>query len=94
MPLASPMHRRRGRLDTTEKERLFTFFPGFESLRPECSVKDPYGMERETWLPVTSDSFRLFSNQLIFKTTPRRQARASSWVTDGELERLFSLLVF
>jgi hypothetical protein len=62
-----------------------------------CARSGRVRQGRETWLAVTSDSFRLLSNQPIFKATPGRQAsafRAARRVTDGELERLFSFLVF
>jgi hypothetical protein len=63
----------------------------------EAGVGIPMRPGRETWLAVTSDSFRLSSNQPIFKATQEGKHgpfELQGGLTDGELERPFSLLVF
>jgi hypothetical protein len=71
-------------------------FPGFKYPGSECWVKYPYGIERETWPPVTSDSFRVSSNELILKKREegKQRLRGARRVIDGGLEQLFSLLAF
>jgi hypothetical protein len=58
--------------------------------------KASHGFARETWLPVISDSFRLSSNEPIFKAARRRKQglKLRGRVIACALERPFSHLAF
>lgn len=59
-------------LQIDQRERLSVVSRDQEVCSQKPSVKPSHDGERKTWLPVTSDSFRLSSKGLIFKAMRRR----------------------